>query len=64
MAIRDKKVYLRVLLFSYYVTITEWGGPPKGLWHNGKEPSPRPQLPFAYCSGQCPTSFANFVRQY
>ena len=25
-AIRDKKDYIRVLLYSYYTTITGWGG--------------------------------------
>ena len=29
MAIRDNKDYIRVLLYSYYTTITGWGGPPK-----------------------------------
>ena len=28
-AIRDHKDYLRVLLYTYYITITGWGGPPK-----------------------------------
>ena len=25
----DNKDYVRVLLYSYYTTITGWGGPPK-----------------------------------
>ena len=28
-AIRDNKDYIRALLYSYYPTITGWGGPPK-----------------------------------
>ena len=30
-AIRDFNDYIRVLLYSYYTTITGWGGPPN-LW--------------------------------
>ena len=29
MAIRDNEDDIKVLLYSYYTTITGWGGPPK-----------------------------------
>ena len=29
--IMDNRGYMRVLLYSYYTTITGWGGPPKLL---------------------------------
>ena len=28
--IGDNTCYIRVLLYSYYTTITAWGGPPNG----------------------------------
>ena len=30
-AIKDKKDNIRALIYSYYITITGWGGPPKVL---------------------------------
>ena len=33
-AIRDNKDSIRVLFYSYYTTITGWGGPPKGYPFN------------------------------
>ena len=29
--IRDKKEYVRILLYSYYTTITGWGGSTEGI---------------------------------
>ena len=35
MTIRDNKDYIKALLYSYYTTITGWGGPPKGYVAKG-----------------------------
>ena len=30
-SMRDNKDYIRILVYSYYTTITGWGGPPNNL---------------------------------